>query len=111
MRSTNQLDRDQPEFRAGESVSAGAFGRGINCARQECAGRLAFASTGTRTSTHLAAALFAMMADVKFTAVPYKCVAPAITDLLGGQVALMCCPMASVVGQVRGDNLGALGVT
>jgi tripartite-type tricarboxylate transporter receptor subunit TctC len=52
-----------------------------------------------------------MMADVKFTAVPYKGVAPAITDLLGGHVALMFCPMASVVGQVRGGNLRAIAVT
>jgi tripartite-type tricarboxylate transporter receptor subunit TctC len=74
-------------------------------------GKLDFASTGTGTSTHLAALLFAMMADVKFTAVPYKGVAPAITDLLGGQVALMFCPMASVVGQVRGGNLRAIAVT
>ena len=74
-------------------------------------GKLDFASTGTGTSTHLAAALFAMMADVKFTAVPYKGVAPAITDLLGGHVALMFCPMASVVGQVRGGNLRAIAVT
>ena len=74
-------------------------------------GKLDFASTGTGTSTHLAALLFAMMADVKFTAVPYKGVAPAITDLLGGHVALMFCPMASVVGQVRGGNLRAIAVT
>ena len=74
-------------------------------------GKLDFASTGTGTSTHLAAALFAMMADVKFTAVPYKGVAPAVTDLLGGQVALMFCPMASVMGQVRGGNLRAIAVT
>lgn len=74
-------------------------------------GKLDFASTGTGTSTHLAAALFAMMAEVKFTAVPYKGVAPAVTDLLGGHVALMFCPMASVVGQVRGGNLRALAVT
>src|SRR5580698_3432846 len=74
-------------------------------------GKLDFASTGTGTSTHLAALLFAMMADVKFTAVPYKGVAPAITDLLGGHVALMFCPMASVVGQVRSGNLRAIAVT
>ena len=74
-------------------------------------GKLDFASTGTGTSTHLAAALFAMMADIKLTAVPYKGVAPAITDLLGGQVALMFCPMASVVGQVRGGTLRAIAVT
>jgi tripartite-type tricarboxylate transporter receptor subunit TctC len=70
-----------------------------------------FASTGTGTSTHLAALLFASMANVRLNAIPYKGVAPAVTDLLGGQVALMFCPMASVVGQVRQGNLRAIAVT
>jgi tripartite-type tricarboxylate transporter receptor subunit TctC len=74
-------------------------------------GKIDFASTGAATSTHLAAALFAMMADVKLTAVPYKGVAPAVTDLVGGRVALMFCPIASVIGQVRRGNLRALAVT
>jgi tripartite-type tricarboxylate transporter receptor subunit TctC len=74
-------------------------------------GKIDFASTGTGTSTHLAAVLFATMADVKLSAVPYKGVAPAVTDLLGGQVALMFCPMASVVGQVRAGSLRAIAVT
>jgi tripartite-type tricarboxylate transporter receptor subunit TctC len=74
-------------------------------------GKLDFASTGIGTSTHLGALLFAKMADVKLNAVPYKGVAPAITDLLGGQVALMFCPMASVVGQVRAGSLRAIAVT
>jgi tripartite-type tricarboxylate transporter receptor subunit TctC len=74
-------------------------------------GKLDFASTGIGTSTHLGALLFAKMADVKLNAVPYKGVAPAITDLLGGQVALMFCPMASVVGQVRAGSLRAVAVT
>jgi tripartite-type tricarboxylate transporter receptor subunit TctC len=92
------------------AVPAHSVAELIALARKE-PGKLDFASTGTGTSTHLAAALFAMMADVKFTAVPYKGVAPAVTDLLGGQVALMFCPMASVVGQVRGGNLRAIAVT
>jgi tripartite-type tricarboxylate transporter receptor subunit TctC len=74
-------------------------------------GKIDFASTGTGTSTHLAAVLFATMADVKINGVPYKGVAPAVTDLLGGQVALMFCPMASVVGQVRAGSLRAIAVT
>src|SRR5580700_5140358 len=92
------------------SVPAQSVAELIALAKQE-PGKLDFASTGTGTSTHLAALLFAMMADVKFTAVPYKGVAPAITDLLCGQVALMFCPMASVVGQVRGGTLRAIAVT
>jgi tripartite-type tricarboxylate transporter receptor subunit TctC len=74
-------------------------------------GKLNFASTGTGTSTHLAAALFASMASVKLTAIPYKGVAPAVTDLLGGHVDLMFCPTSSVVGLVREGKLPALAVT
>jgi tripartite-type tricarboxylate transporter receptor subunit TctC len=74
-------------------------------------GKLNFASTGTGTSTHLAAELFAAMADVKLTAIPYKGVAPAVTDLLGEHVDLMFCPSASVVGLVREQKLRALAVT
>jgi tripartite-type tricarboxylate transporter receptor subunit TctC len=92
------------------SVPAHSIAELIALAKQQ-AGKLDFASTGTGTSTHLSAELFATMADVKLTAVPYKGVAPAVTDLLGGHVALMFCPMASVVGQVRGGNLRALAVT
>ena len=51
------------------------------------------------------------MAGVKITAIPYKGVAPAVTDLLGEHVDLMFCPSASVVGLVRGHKLRALAVT
>lgn len=82
----------------------------IALARQQ-PGKLNFASTGTGTSTHLAAELFASMAGVTLTAVPYKGVAPAVTDLMGEHVDLMFCPTASVVGVVRAGKLRALGVT
>ncbi|MGT2492113.1 Bug family tripartite tricarboxylate transporter substrate binding protein [Cupriavidus basilensis] len=49
-------------------------------------GKLAVASAGNGTATHLAAELFQAEAGVKFVHVPYKGSAPAITDLLGGQV-------------------------
>lgn len=74
-------------------------------------GKLNFASTGTGTSTHLSAELFAAMADAKLTAIPYKGVAPAVTDLLGEHVDLMFCPTASVVGLVQERKLRALAVT
>ena len=74
-------------------------------------GKLNFGSTGTGTSTHLAAELFAAMAGVKITAIPYKGVAPAVTDVLGEHVDLMFCPTASVVGLVREQKLRALAVT
>jgi tripartite-type tricarboxylate transporter receptor subunit TctC len=82
----------------------------IALARQ-APGKVDFASTGTGTSTHLSGMLFAAMAGVSLTAIPYKGVAPAITDLMGGHVDVMFSPTASVVGLVRQGNLRALAVT
>jgi tripartite-type tricarboxylate transporter receptor subunit TctC len=74
-------------------------------------GKLDFASTGIGTSTHLSGMLFAIMAGIKINPVPYKGVAPALTDLIGGQVPLMFCPMAGAVGFVHSGNVRALAVT
>ncbi len=74
-------------------------------------GKLDFASTGIGTSTHLSGMLFATMAGIKINPVPYKGVAPALTDLIGGQVPLMFCPMAGAVGFVHSGNVRALAVT
>lgn len=74
-------------------------------------GQLDFASTGIGTSTHLSGMLFAAMAGIKINPVPYKGVAPALTDLIGGQVPLMFCPMASEVGFVQAGSVRALAVT
>lgn len=82
----------------------------VTLAKQQPA-KLNFASTGTGTSTHLSATLFEAMAGVTLTAIPYKGVAPAVTDLLGGHVDLMFCPTSSVVGLVREGKLPALAVT
>jgi len=92
------------------AVPAHSVAELIALAKQE-PGKLDFASTGTGTSTHLSAELFATMAGIKINAVPYKGVAPAVTDLMGGHVALMFCPTASVVGLVKDGKLRALAVT
>jgi tripartite-type tricarboxylate transporter receptor subunit TctC len=92
------------------SVPAKSIAELIALAKKE-PGKLDFASTGTGTSTHLSALLFEDMAGVTFTAVPYKGVAPALTDLMGGQVSVMFCPTASAVGLVRQGSLRALAVT
>jgi tripartite-type tricarboxylate transporter receptor subunit TctC len=78
---------------------------------KQAPGKLDFASTGIGTSTHLSGMLFAIMAGVKINPVPYKGVAPALTDLIGGQVPLMFCPMAGAVGFVHAGNVRALAVT
>ena len=92
------------------AVPAHSIAELIALAKKE-PGKLDFASTGTGSSVHLAAELFARMAGVKITAVPYKGVAPALNDLIGGHVAMMFCPMASAVGLVRGSKVRALAVT
>lgn len=92
------------------SLPAHSIAELIALAKQQ-PGKLNFASTGTGTSTHLAAELFASMAGVTLTAVPYKGVAPAVTDLMGEHVDLMFCPTASVVGVVRAGKLRALAIT
>jgi tripartite-type tricarboxylate transporter receptor subunit TctC len=72
---------------------------------------LAYASSGNGQSTHLAAELFKTMAGVSMTHVPYKGSAPALTDLAGGQVAVMFDTMLSAMPQVKGGRLHALAVT
>lgn len=74
-------------------------------------GKVDFASTGNGASTFLAAELFAVMANVSINPVPYKGVAPALTDLMAGQVPLMFCPMPSVVGLAKQGQLRPLAVT
>ena len=61
---------------------------------------------------HLAAELFAGMAGIKITHVPYKGSGPALNDLLGGHVTMMFATMASAAGMVRSaDKVRALAVT
>ena len=74
-------------------------------------GELAFASSGPGQSTHLAAELFDTMAGIKMTHVPYKGSAPALTDVMGGQVALFFDTMLSAMPHVRAGKLKALAVT
>jgi len=92
------------------SVPAHSIADLIALAKSE-SGKLNFASTGIGTSTHLSAELFAAMANVKLNAIPYKGVAPALTDLMAGQVPLMFCPTASVIGLVRQGQVRALATT
>jgi tripartite-type tricarboxylate transporter receptor subunit TctC len=93
------------------SVPAKSIAELIALAKQQD-GKLTFASTGTGSSVHLAAELFAGMAGVKLTHVPYKGSGPALNDLIGGHVALMFSTMASAAGLVRdGSKVRALAVT
>jgi tripartite-type tricarboxylate transporter receptor subunit TctC len=74
-------------------------------------GKLNYASAGNGTSIHLAGELFASMAGVDITHVPYKGSGPAVTDLLGGQVNLMFDSITSAKPHIQAGKLRALGVT
>jgi tripartite-type tricarboxylate transporter receptor subunit TctC len=74
-------------------------------------GALNFASAGTGTNPHLSMELFLSLAKLKMVHIPYKGSAPAVTDLLGGQVAVMTATMLTGIPHVRSGRLRALGVT
>jgi tripartite-type tricarboxylate transporter receptor subunit TctC len=69
------------------------------------------ASAGIGTISHMAGELFAMMTGIELTHVPYRGAAPALTDMLGGQVQVMFDNAASSLEHVRSGRLHALGVT
>jgi tripartite-type tricarboxylate transporter receptor subunit TctC len=73
--------------------------------------KLSYGTFGTGTSAHLAGELFKSMAKVNLTTVPYKGAAPAITDLLGGQIQVMFTTVASAASLIAGGQLRALAVT
>jgi len=73
-------------------------------------GALTFSSPGVGNGSHLAAELFAAMANVQLVHVPYKGTAPAATALLAGEVALAFSSIPTVLPHVRAGKLRALGV-
>jgi tripartite-type tricarboxylate transporter receptor subunit TctC len=75
------------------------------------AGKINMASAGNGTSQHVAGELFKMMAGVNMVHVPYRGGAPAITDLIGGQVQIMFDVMTSSIESIRAGKLRALAVT
>src|SRR6478752_9762718 len=74
-------------------------------------GKLNFGSAGNGSSQHLAGELFNSLADVRMIHVAYRGGAPAVNDLLGGQVQVIFAPLVEVLQQVRADKLRALGIT
>jgi tripartite-type tricarboxylate transporter receptor subunit TctC len=73
--------------------------------------KLSYGTYGTGTSAHLAGELFKHMAGVNLTTVPYKGAAPAITDLIGGQIQVIFTTVASAAPLIEGGQLRALAVT
>jgi tripartite-type tricarboxylate transporter receptor subunit TctC len=74
-------------------------------------GKISMASGGNGTPAHIAGELFKMMTGVNMVHVPYRGQAPALTDLIGGQVQVMFVAMASGIEYIRAGKLRSLAVT
>jgi tripartite-type tricarboxylate transporter receptor subunit TctC len=74
-------------------------------------GKINMASGGVGGSSHVSGELFNMMAGVNMIHVPYRGVAPALTDLLGGQVQVTFATMPSSIAYIRAGKLRPLAVT
>lgn len=74
-------------------------------------GKMTFASSGSGTSIHMSGEMFMHLTGAKMIHVPYKGSAPAITDLLGGQVQIMFDNIPSALPHIRAGKLRALATT
>jgi len=74
-------------------------------------GKYTFSSSGTGATAHLVSELFNSMAGLQARHVPYKGSAPALTDLMGGQIDYALETVASLSGHIKAGRLKALGVT
>jgi tripartite-type tricarboxylate transporter receptor subunit TctC len=92
------------------TVPARSIGELIALARSE-SGKLNYASAGVGSGIHLGTVLFEQMADIKLTHVPYRGSAPALTDLMGGHVAIYFSSLPPAIGLARDGKVRALAVT
>ena len=76
---------------------------------KEKPGAVSFASTGIGSPPHLAQELLDASAGVKFLHVPYRGAAPALTDLLGGQVQVLAADMPVLIAQIQAGSLVPIG--
>ena len=74
-------------------------------------GKINLANAGLGAASHLCGLLFQQSVKVDMTTVPYKGTAPAMTDLLGGQVDLMCDQTTNTTQQIEGGKIKAFAVT
>jgi tripartite-type tricarboxylate transporter receptor subunit TctC len=74
-------------------------------------GKINFASGGVGTSPHLSGELLKAMAGIDLVHVPYRGTAPALTDLLAGQVQVLFDNLPGSIGHIRSGRIRALGVT
>ncbi len=74
-------------------------------------GKISYGSAGNGTPGHLTGVMFRSAAGIDITHVPYKGSAPAVTDLLGGQIQMMFDPLQSVLPHIASGKLRALAIS
>jgi tripartite-type tricarboxylate transporter receptor subunit TctC len=74
-------------------------------------GKINLGNAGVGSASHLCGLLFQNALQVDMTTVPYKGTAPAMTDLIGGQIDLMCDQTTNTTSQIEGKKVKAYGVT
>ena len=74
-------------------------------------GKINYASSGNGTSIHMSAEMFNFINKIQMTHIPYKGSAPAVTDLLGGQVMMMFDNIPSALPHIKAGKLHALATT
>ena len=92
------------------SVKANSVAELLALARAQ-PGKLTYASAGSGTSIHMSGEMFKQLTRTDILHVPYKGSAPAVTDLLGGQVQMMFDNIPSALPHVRAGKLRALATT
>jgi tripartite-type tricarboxylate transporter receptor subunit TctC len=92
------------------TLPARSIGELIALAKRE-PGRLNYASAGVGSGIHLGTVLFEQMADIKLSHIPYRGSAPALTDLMGGHVAIYFSSLPPAIGLARDGRVRALAVT
>ena len=94
----------------GPSITSKNFNEFVELIRSK-PNRITFASSGTGSTNHLTAVLFANQAKLDIVNVPYRGGGPALADLLGGQVDALFATLPSAMAQIKAGKLRALAVT
>jgi tripartite-type tricarboxylate transporter receptor subunit TctC len=92
------------------SIAASNIRELIALAKKE-PGKLNYASAGVGSGIHLGTVLFEQMADIRLTHVPYRGTGPALTDLVGGHVAIYFSSLPSAIGIAKEGKVRPLAVT
>ena len=92
------------------SVKANSVAEVIALAKAQ-PGKINYASSGSGTSIHMSGEMFKFLTKVDMTHIPYKGSAPAVTDLLGGTVAMMFDNIPSALPHIKAGKLHALATT